>query len=392
MNYNDYNNEMIRQVRLCKESVVGVSESVSVESLKASVSNEAILRTSKVILTGCGDSYCAAIAAAPVFEAANGVAGIDAVAMRNIEFTRYYDTYRGWWREEGNAIPLVCGVSISGAVRRVAEAMERTNKYNGESVAFTDNPDSIVGKSAKHIVPLGVPQCGRAPCVTSYLCSSFALMAFGLRVNVVKGKISEDEEAKMRNAMVDYASKFEQTLISELEDRMLAITEKWMAAGVDNMDFVGDGADYATAFFSSAKMVESFGGLTTVDDSEGWNHINFFLRDPKKVGTVLIANESSPSFSRQLENVYTCIQIGRPTIVITDGDLSLFPKASNIDIIALPKPQYSWINPLMQHIPIDMMAAYLGDIKGATAYRGDSPVHVLDKDCARFRQSEIVIV
>ena len=42
------------------------------------------------------------------------------------------------------------------------------------------------------------------------------------------------------------------------------------------LEFIGDGADYATAFFGSAKMVESFGGLTTYDDSEDWNHINFF--------------------------------------------------------------------------------------------------------------------
>ncbi len=398
MTHKDYNNEMLRQVRTCVSVVNDMANNVSVENLKAAVPEEAIQRIRKVILTGCGDSYCAGIAAAPVFERAGSkdttgmFSGLDTVAMRNIEFTRYYDTYRGWWREEGNAIPLVCGVSISGAVRRVTEAMERTNKYAGESVAFTDNPASDFAKAAKYQVPLNVPKNTPAPCVTSYLGSTFGLMAFGLRVNVVKGNITEAQEKEMRDAMVAYANMYTPEFMETLEKKMFEITEKWIAAGVDNMDFVGDDQDYATAFFNSAKMVESFGGLTTIDDSEDWNHINYFIRTPEKVGTTLIANTTSPSFGRQLENVYACIQLGRPTVVITDGDASLFPKADNVDIITLPKPEYPWINPLMQHVPMDFLAAFFGLLKGIPDFRPDSPLHELDRDAKRFRQSEVVII
>lgn len=386
------NNELLRQVRTAVETVDSLNATMPYEHFARCVPKEDILKTRKVILTGCGDSYCAGIAARPVYEnpGINNVGAVKAEAWRNIEFTRYYDTYRRWWTGEGNDIPLVLGVSISGKVRRVIEAMARTNHYGGVSVAFTDNPESDFAKEAQHVVSLGVPENHPAPCVTSYFGSTFGLMAFGLYHGVARGKMTEEQEREARQALVDYAHAYTPAVMEDLENKMLAITQKWIDAGVDNMDFIGDGADYATAFYGSAKMVESFGGLTTNDDSEDWNHINYFMKNPEKVGTFVVANTTCPSFDRLLETINTCTVIGRPTVVITDGDASLFP--DGVDVITLPKPKYPWANPLMQHIPMDYVAAFWGLIKGIPDFRPDSPVHQLDEGAKRFRESAVVII
>ena len=48
--------------------------------------------------------------------------------------------------------------------------------------------------------------------------------------------------------------------------------------------------------------------------------------------------------------------------------------------------------PLMQHIPMDFVAAYIACFRNTGAFRQDSPIHQRDAACARFRQSKIEVV
>lgn len=155
-------------------------------------------------------------------------------------------------------------------------------------------------------------------------------------------------------------------------------------------DFVGDGADYATAFFGSAKMVEAFGGLTTNDDSEDWSHINYFLKDTDHIGTFFVANTRSPSFDRLQDSIRVACELRKHVAVITDGEPELFPE--NAVVFRTPKAQAGWMSPLMQHIPMDFVAAYIACFRNTGAFRQDSPIHQRDAACARFRQSKIEVV
>jgi glucosamine--fructose-6-phosphate aminotransferase (isomerizing) len=393
----DLDNELLRQIRAVADTVEHMGRNITAEFLEKKIPAEICRTTNRVILTGCGDSYCAAIAAKPLFEnietavTTGMVAGTRTEAMRCIEFTRYYDTYRGFWLDKGNrVIPLVCGVSISGTVKRVIEAMERTNYHGGISAAFTDNIESDLAKSAKYIVKLSVPPTNPAPNVTTYIASTYALTQMGLHYSTAKSQLKQTDADEQTKAMLRYAAKYTAEVMGQIEDQAYRISQEWIKAGVDLMDFVGDGADYATAFFGSAKMVESFGGLTTNDDSEGWNHINYFNRTPAKAGTFVVANVSSPSYSRLCETIHTAAALGRPTVVITDGDKYDFPPGA--EVFVLPKAEYRWCNPIMQHIPMDYIAAFTGLLLGIPDFRQDSPLHKLDSNAARFRQSKVVII
>ncbi len=399
MTSKDYDSAMLREIRNSVAHLNSFNATQTFDYLASCMPPEEIAKYRRVILTGCGDSYCAGIAAKPVFENVESFKGTGMLpgtpteALRNIEFTRYYNTYRGWDFNGPNAYrTLVCAVSFSGGPMRPREAMARINAVGGGSVAFTGNNNSNFAKEAKWVVNYNMaPGEPDVPQVRSYQASCFSLMMFGLYMSYCKGQMTRAQADEQRLAAMQYVNSFSGKVLADIEEKAFALAEKWEAIGVDLMDFVAEGADYATSFFGSAKMVESFGGLTTHDDAEDWLHINYFNRTPEKVGTFIIANETSPSFGRDLETIKVMVDVGRPLAIITDAeDISVFPEEATV--FQLPKPKYRWANPLMQHIPMDYVAAFVGLMRGEYPYRRNQAPHDRDPHASRFIQSKMVVL
>lgn len=395
MIHTDYSSALLSQIRNSVRDINAISVAETFDFFESCVPPEAARGFKRVVLTGCGDSYCAGIAAKPVYENAESFTGSGMVpgtpteALRNIECSRYYNTYKGW-EPTTLAGNVVCAVSISGSPKRPTEAAKRFHAIGGKSVAFTTNPNSELAKNADYVVPMTLPPCDHAPNVTSYYSSLFSLMMFGFYMSYVKGQISKEEADSFRTGLLQYANSYSGSVMDRLSAQAFQLAQSWENDGVDNMDFVGDGADYATAFFGSAKMVEAFGGLTTNDDSEDWCHINYFLRDTEHTGTFVITNSGSPSFNRELEMIRVACELRKHVAVITDADSALFPE--NAVVFQTPRPKALWMAPLMQHIPMDFVAAYIACFRGTQAFRQDSAIHQRDGACARFRQSQLQVV
>ena len=353
MNKKDYGNSLVRQAYVGADVVKAVSEHVSYRRLHNVLPMKEIMDAQKVILTGCGDSWLAGIAAQPVFE---GVAKINCDAMRNIDFTRHLS---------GKALgfspntPMVIGISIGGNKARPIEAMERATHYHANSIGITATPDSVFAKAARHVLTLGMPEGEYSPGSNSYSASIVALDLIALRMARARNTISQNEYEDMKKAMIDYAEAF-QAEIPALDDHAFAVAQK--LKDMRALDFIGDHADYATAFFGNAKVLEAYGGYTTYDDSEDWNHINYFLKDPESIGRVVVANSETPSFGRIQETLLAIEKLGSPCVVISDADASAFP--SSCEVFTTPKPKYFWLNPLMQHHVFNMVAGYIAELKG----------------------------
>ena len=395
MKHYEYQSPLLEQVRNSVRDILDIAEKETFEFIEECVPKEVVKSVSNVFITGCGDSYCAAIAAKPVFENADTstktgmVPGTPTAALRNIDFSRYFNTFKGWQplTDENN---LLCVISISGSPARVNEAALRIQKHKGRAVAFTANPQGKLAENCDYVIPMRLPDYDLAPNVTSYYSSVFSLMMFGFYMSKVKGQLSEEQAKACAEGLLDYVRSYDEKVMEDLSRQMYDLTLRWEKEGVDNMDFIGDGADYATAFFGSAKMVESFGGLTTNDDSEGWCHINYFIKDTDHVGTFIIANEGSPAFSREIETIRLAASIRSHVAVITDSDEDLFPE--NVEVIRVPKPRAAWMHPLMEHIPMDFVAGYLGCIRGEKPFRRDEEPYCEDTDASRFRKSRIAIL
>ena len=391
----DYTSSLLEQVRNSRRDIHAIAEKEDFDFFEKCVPSEVLSSISNVYLTGCGDSYCASIGAKPVFENAETssktgmVPGTPCIAFRNIDFSRYFNTYKGWVPLT-DANNLLCVTSISGSPARVNEAAMRINQHHGISVAFTANESGKLAENCKYVVPLYVPDYDLAPNVTSYYSSLYALMMFGLHMSKAKKQLSPEEVKECRSYLLKYVDAYDEERMDELSKKAFALSLQWYEDRVDCMDFIGDGADYATAFFGSAKMVESFGGLTTNDDSEGWCHINFFIKDSDHIGTFIIANEESKAFSRELETIRVACKIRKHVAVISDAKESLFPE--NAVVFKVPKPERVWMHPLMEHIPMDFVAGYLGCINNARPYRNSEEPFDRDAKADRFRLSKIEII
>ena len=395
MEHNEYVSPLLEQIRNSVKDIHAIADNETFAFFKNCVAPEVLKGVGNVFITGCGDSYCAAIATKPVFENADTstktgmVPGTPTKACRNIEFSRYLNTYGGW---EPLTLDrnLLCVISISGSPARPNEAALRINEHGGKSIAFTANPAGKLAGNCQYVIPMTLLDYDLAPNVTSYYSSVFSLMMFAFYLSTVKNQLTEEQAQACREGLLEYVDSYDEAVMERLSRQAFEMARQWEADGVDNMDFVGDGPDYATAFFGSAKMVEAFGGLTTSDDSEGWCHINYFLKDTDHIGTFIIANEDSPAFSRELETIRLACAFRKHVAVITDADESLFPE--NAVIFKVPKAKSLWMHPLMEHIPMDFVAGYIGCWRGLQPFRNGEQPQCRDVDAARFRASKIEII
>lgn len=381
MNRNDYDNSLARQARRLEEYVKIVYESVFPQVDQLPVKE--IWDAQKIFITGCGDSWLAGIAAKPAFES---VTKIETNAPRAIDFSRALSNKNLGYSPN---TPLVILISYSGTAARVIECAKRASKYGANTIAITNNPNSPLAENCRYCIHVGLPENGEyQPGLTTYNASMIALFAIALRIGRIRNKITPLEYEDMKKELLSFVSEA-QKKVSEYEERAFETALKWKDLKAE--DFIGDYGDYATAFFGSAKVIETFGGYTTYDDSEDWCHINYFLADPEKIGRVVIANESSPSYDRMLETINAVKILKSPCMIVSDAGKEAFPET--MEVFTTVKPKYFWMNPLIQHIPFDFVAGYIAALKGETGFRADDERYNSDLAKNRLKSgTQIVII
>lgn len=359
---------------------VQLNDSLAAKKFQEVLSDGEIKNFKRVIITGCGDSYMAGIAMKPAVEK---LTGLRVDVMRMIEFNRHLDS-----AELGDTTgnPLVIIISVSGGFARVIEAAKRAAKYGATSLAITDRPESPMAKECTKVLKIDMPPLGESAGASSYVATSTALLHLAARIGVALGKISESEAGNIRAGLVDFCKSYGPEM-GRIDDQMWEMAGRWK--DLEKFDFIGDAADYATAFFGAAKMSETFGALCSWDDSEDWCHINFFARDPKHIATGLVANPYSPSFSRDLESAKGMSLLGRPTLVLTTAQKSVFPE--NLVVCTLPAAKYDFMNPIMQHIAFGLLSSYLYPLKNRVPFRMDEKDFELGGYNGRD-SSEVVII
>ena len=107
----------------------------------------------------------------------------------------------------------------------------------------------------------------------------------------------------------------------------------------------------------------------------------------------MIANSTTPSFSRLKETITAIAALGSPCVVISDRPADEFP--AGVEVLTTPAPRYAFLAPIMQHYPFVMIAGFLAGLKGfreilrLTLPEFSNPVAV---DSNRIRASKIEII
>lgn len=375
---NIHENSMVKQVFSIPELLREQYGNLEPKTRKILTTPE-IFSIQRIILTGCGDSFAAAMATRYAFQM---LTDIPTEVVSALELSRLYHPNQLGFSPLN---PLVIALSNSGNVARVAEAAGHAAKHGALVLGITGNGDSALAKCSSKVMQLEIPEFESAPGTRSYLVSVLSLLLLAVRFGEVRGSYTMDEAMDIRRDMLAQADALEKHL-PETNQTVREIAKQWQQ--LEAFDFIGGGFDYAAAWFGHAKIMEAIGKYSMHINSEEWLHLNFFLRSSERIGTVLVANTTNPCHSRNREVLQYMRKLKRPSIVLTDGSAPDF--GLQAEYIHTPVTKYPINMPLTQFAPLCLLAGYLCEMNGEEYGRGCKGLWSFAKDGAAVKNSIVI--
>lgn len=359
MKRQDYQSPINAQVRsltsLVDEQLKRVFDKEKLESV-LSVAEISDIRN--IYITGAGDSIAAAGAVADAIESFTGVFNCKAVdLMQFSRFTPAADIGIG----EPNS-PLVIGITAGGGTARVAEVLEKANQIGAISLAVTNKVPSRASETAKKTLHVDTPHMDKDfPGLRSYFASMLGLIAIGVRIGRVKNVLGPTAAEEFQKAISDYVHSWE-PVMDQIEEQMFELAKTWKDLELYN--FIGSGPQLYSALFGLEKFYECNGLVGNYDDAENWCHIDYHLKHPEKIGTVIWADKNSPYFKRTQETVKAAVGINRPTLVIANTDASAFEEGAVVCQIPEAPQGFEWLTTLMDYAPVTFLAGFCATLAG----------------------------
>lgn len=334
----------------------------------------------RIVLTGCGDSYAASMFVKKTFEKLTKFP-VDVVSA--IDLARNVESSQLGFAPNN---PLVIAVSNSGSGARVGEAVARVKKHGGFVLAVTGNSESVLGKNSSAILNLSIPKLPPAPGVTSYLISVLSLLLMAIRIGEVRGRYTMDYANELRRELLTQSENFGKEL-NFLDEKSYEIAKDFSKN--EAWDFIGNSSDYATAWYSMAKVMEATGQYSMHINSEEFNHLNFFMRNTHKINTVFFVSKNDTGYSRTVESIEYSHKLERPTLVISDDEklCEKYPLT-----ILLHSSNYDDMPYIFQFVPSALIISYVMKMIGEEAGRGVKGLWSFADGGKGVKDSEIVIL
>lgn len=358
-----FNNQLRRQCmdipNLARAQVDG-----ALMGIEENIPEDVMSKVRNVIVTGCGDSYMASVVAIPVFRHYAGRFGNQFSSMRAIDAARFLDMGKLDAYDT-----MIAAVSCSGGPARIKEILQRGNYYNCETVAVTNNPDSSAGKEAKYNLITHTPEFSEpGPGLRNYFASMTGLFLLAAKMGELKGCCDKGSVDELSAAIIKNAEQWKEVL-DKIDDQMFEIANRWK--DFRSFDCIGDDVEHSSAFFIGAKIVETAGYQINADNSEDWCHIGFFQRNPRKVGTIIVADKNAPDRSRVSETISQAAGIHRPILFITNGTKEDFDIVEDVDVCQIPDApeKFSFLLPMTAYIPGAILAGYLSALNDERYFR-----------------------
>jgi len=353
--HEQYDNAMRRQLYSVEPLIQSLYQEAEKRTRKI-VTTPEVYAIKEVIITGCGDSYCAALSAGAAFET---FAGMRVQVMTAMELARYYPAKKIGTMPFN---PLVIGISNSGKVTRVAEALTRAKNCGALTLAITSNEESPLAKAADHVVALPIPPFEKSPGLRGYAAAMMALYLLAVRFGEVLGRYTMDEASVYKRAIRDSVLGMNEMLESQ-DEKVFALAKKY--ENVIAAEMIAQGIDASGGLFFQQKLYEAVGIHSAYGDSESWFHNNKFLRDFDKTVTLVCLSKNDPGKSRMLEAMQRMDYMKREYILITDdpevtAEQVLYMKAADPEIFA----------PMTRFALPSLLISYLTELKGETYSRG----------------------
>lgn len=362
MNKKDFDTTIRRQTMSLVEMVDGqVDHCFDRELLKALIPDGADFTGRNVIMTGAGDSWAAAGAMRPMM---SRYLDLDrCFAPDPMEFCRVMTAEDMGCGEKNK--PLLIAITVGGGTARVTEAIEKGYATGCDVIVLTNKPESRAGKACKKVFPLALPPTPDRdiPGLRSYFACLIALAALAYRIGVVRGMQTDADIEIWKKNIKAYVKSYD---MEAMDNQLFELANSWKT--FEKFDFIGDDAGFFSALFGIEKFYEMCGALSDFDDSENWNHINGLLAEPEKVGTVLNIDKRSNSYNRINGTANFANLIGRPVLVVTDGDASVYNEGVTVCSIPSGPEGFEWMMALMDWTPASLLAGYVSRLGKHTPF------------------------
>lgn len=354
-----YNNPLRRQVFSLRQ-LAPVQLEHSINAFITLFPKDLIARIDRLVLTGCGDSYLAAMECRGAFK--KYVKGCRVEAVRAIDAARYISL------GENEPNTMIVAISASGATGRIAEILERGKKHNCVTVALTNNGKSRAAKTADYTYLTDTPFFPNDnPGLRSYFASLISLTVMAAIMGEIRGKISFLPELKEK--LLEYHEIFFEK-INQIDSSCLEVSQKWEEK--KGFEVIADGPMFWCGEFVAAKYAEVSGDMCTVIDSENYCHVNGLIRPGEAVGTIVMAASDEANMGRVADTIARQVQNDcRSVLLICDKELE--QSGVSVEYCSLPVPErnFRFLLPLYAYIPGTLMAGYRSEIMDEPYFRGD---------------------
>ncbi|MBA2595530.1 MAG: SIS domain-containing protein [Chloroflexia bacterium] len=354
---------IIAQVESLPELIRTEFETIDMRARRLLNHNEC-LSVKRIVITGCGDSHMAGLAAELAFEQ---VAGIATEPMTAMQAARYGTPY---FEKMFPRNPLTIGISVSGTVARTREALSLARKEGALTVAVTANPDSPLAGAAELVFDCKVPDFAPAPGIRSYRVSLMVLYLLAIHLAEVNGRLTQDQANDMRQELKGTADAIEAT-IGAISERSRELADA--LAQEKSFVFVGDGPNYATALFSAAKVIEAAGRHAMGQDTEEWAHLQYFVNVETATPTFVIS-PNRRGHARMAELIEVMRRIGRTVVaVVPEGDTAIAAGADWTLPVVGDVPEI--FSPMVYAVAGELFSGYLSQAVGEPPFRGFSAAY-----------------
>jgi glucosamine--fructose-6-phosphate aminotransferase (isomerizing) len=322
----------------------------------------------QVILTGSGDSYCAALYGS--YLARNWCPNLNVQHYAPFEFVNYFTP------REDLKNSAVIGISVSGGTLRVIESIRYAKQYGAKTITITDNPQGKLINESQHnlLIHASPPESVQFSSYESEVASQY----IGYHHDCAQTKTYLANLAVLSVLMACLSSNSENNLSSvqkafslvkkSIEDRSSFIDiGNEMKESVDRVFFVASGPNSATSLFGAYKMFEfSLNGFAC--DIEEYCHTNYFITTDKSSVVFIAPDRLSLNRIMEIEPVLRD-DIKVKTVILVTEELKNEAGSNSIPILS---PNEVVLSPLIFTIPIEFLSYSLAKNKGfnTNTFRG----------------------
>ena len=302
-----------------------------------------------VVMTGCGDSLFAAVAAQFAFAQ---FARWPTQAIHALEYSRAF--YRC-----SDAETLLCALSYGGETRRTLEAATAARHAGAQVLAISVDDHGPIPRLADHFLPNAAP-LERSNCRTgSFQAAYLELVLLAAHLAQRRRALGDGDLVSVRDELGRLAAALDE-YAPAVRDETAGIGRALGVAG--QVHYLGGGEAYAVALYGAAKLYETSSVPAIAQEMEQFGHCEIFSLERDSV--VVITALGGPFYQRAVEVATAVRTIGSRVVGISD--VAGFASHAD-DFVSVPRVEPGHFMASLAVVPLQWMAYH------DARHRGSNP-------------------